>query len=121
MKRDIWLFDPVGGGIVESPGYLRAIPALYRVIGTVEVNKQPFDPGELLVTQAALELVGDKRVCQLFIAHLLAQWEGLDEDGIEENNIALDTGAPLYNRPEPGLMIVTHQGNDSTLILREEY
>lgn len=122
LKRDIWLNDPAGGGVVESPGLLTVYHKNIRVVATVDNVVSTFDPGELRVTQAALDQFGVMEVVSMFVDHLKGVDWSEDPEDRKLNRIARKRGGVVYNvNRQRGMMIITYPGDNSTLILSGEY
>jgi len=116
-QHEIWLFNPTGGEIMESPGVIVVLPTNIRVVGTLEAAPK-FPPGQLRVTQAALDQLGVDGVIAAFADHLAGNWWSEHE----ECNRAVSGGWINYNiDPVRRVMIVTYPDKNSTLMRSEEY
>jgi len=122
LKREIWLVDPAGGGMVESPGLIVVQHKNIRVIATLDNVVPMFEPGELRCTQMALDKLGVMGVVSAFADHLKGvDWSEYPEDR-KANRLALKHGGAAYNMDRKrGVMIITYTGDNSTLIDGSEY
>lgn len=123
MKYTIYLFDPSGGGFTEKGNMIVVHSAIIREVGKFAVDKaRVLRPGELLVTQPALDRLGESQVFQAFINHLLGNWWSRDPDDNAENEAALENGGTIYNVDmKRRIMCITYPGDNTTLITSEEY
>lgn len=119
---EIWLTDPAGGGVVEFEGGIFVAHKNLEQIGVISVNKRPFNPGELRVTQAALDQLGESGVMKAFASHLVGSWWSEDPDDSAENDHAAAWGGVIYNIDRARrIMCITYTGDNTTLITSEEY
>jgi hypothetical protein len=123
MKRTIYLVDPAGGGIQQSPGLIVVQHKILSEVGSIDLDPEKItNPGELRTTQAALDQLGERGVCMAFINHLLGNWWSDDPDDNTENDAALATGGTIYNVDlKRRIMCITYPGDNTTLITSEEY
>lgn len=123
MKYKIHLFDPAGGGFTEKGNTIVVYPSLIRELGVIEALEQRImQPGALLVTQSALDRLGEGGVFLAFINHLAGHWWSIDEEDNEANEAALHHGGTIYNVDlKRRIMCITYPGDNTTLITSEEY
>lgn len=123
MKRTVYLVDPAGGGIQQSPGLIVVQHKNLREIGFVDLEPEKVtNPGELRITQAALNRLGEDGAALAFVNHLLGKWFSSDPDDNEANEAALYHGGTIYNVDlKRKIMIITYPGDNTTLITSEEY
>ena len=122
MKRTIYLVDPAGGGMTQQPGLIVVKHKILKAVAEVNTRDRIANPGELRVTQAALDLLGKMEVRGAFINHLNANWFTTDDESIAELEEQLHRGWVIYNSdPDRGFMIITYPGDNSTLITSQEY
>lgn len=116
MKRDVWLYDPAGGGFMQVGNIFHVFASKVRIIGSCDVDCR-FNPGALQVTQAALEQLGAAGVIAALERHLRCEW------GAEsaENDYAAANDEAIYNYDTPDVLIITYPGHNTTVILSEEY
>jgi hypothetical protein len=120
----IYLVDPAGGGVSEpQPGVLVVQHSLLGEVAEVTpIIETVKNPGELRVTQAALSALGVDGVQTAFLEHIGGMWWGGNKDDNQANNDALKSGGVIYNIDRKrGVYLITYQGDNSTLITREEY
>ena len=125
MKLDIWLFDPVGGGIIEEPGLIVALPLDLKIVATLDnldvTSLFIRHPGICRVTNAALEHLGRLRVVEAFDEHLHGRWWG-PPDAHKACTRSARRGEVVVNiDPVRDVYLITYHGDNSTLIMREEY
>lgn len=122
-EREIWLTDPAGGGMIESGDVLVVQHTNLRVIGTAYLPEPAlFDPGELRVTQAALDDLGGVGVVQAYAKFLRGEWGYGERDDIQANNQVIKDGrGAIYDRPTLRTLIVSYLGSYTTLLLNSEY
>ena len=123
MKRTIYLVDPAGGGIVEQPGLIVVQHKNLREIGYIDLDPEKVtNPGELRVTQKALDLLDEQGVAFAFTNHLSGKWWNRDPEDKAENDAALASGGTIYNVDlKRRIMCITYPGDNTTLITSEEY
>jgi len=122
MKRTIYLVDPAGGGIEQSPGLIVVKHKILGEVAEVDTPDVIANPGELRVTQAALDLLGRMEVRGAFIMHLNAKWFTTDEEEEAELDEQLHRSWVIHNiDSRRDIMIITYPGDNSTLITSEEY
>lgn len=120
MKRDIWLYTPFGE-MVESPGQIVVHARDISVIASVDFHEK-FDPGILRVTEAALDELALVGVVRVLTSHLQGIWgAALEKEAKRDNTRAMKTGGSIYNCPQPGIMVVTYCGDNTTVILSQEW
>lgn len=121
MKREIVLVDPAGGEIVEIEDLLYITHTVIGTVGVVEVPCR-FVPGELRVTPAALEQLGEEGVIKAFEEHLREQWWNSSREDRKENDRAVRFSGAIYNIDrDRRIMLITYPGDNSTLITSDEY
>lgn len=123
MEYTIYLIDPAGGGVTESANVMIVRPSIVREIGKISVA-QPviLQPGVLGATQGALNLLDESGVLEAYKQHLQGIWWGNDREAKAENNAALITGGTIYNVDRARkIMCITYWGDNTMLILSEEY
>lgn len=122
MKRTIYLVDPAGGGMVQQPGLIVVLHKLLGEVAEVNTPDRIANPGELRVTQAALDRLGKMEVRGAFINHLNANWFTTDEEENAELDEQLARGWVIYNTDSARrVMVITYPGDNTTLICSEEY
>lgn len=123
MKRTIYLVDPAGGGVMESPGLIVVLHKNLREIGFIDVKQEKIaQPGQLRVTEAALEYLGELGVISAFVDHLSGNWWTKDTTERELFDAEAELGMSIYNiDPVRRLMCITYAGEYTTLICSEEY
>lgn len=120
MKRDVWLVDPMGGGIEQVGNMLVVRPRKIRIVGNVEVSKERFDPGLIYCTETSLASLTDAGVVKALVPHLLGNWANEDADDRRANDEAADVGGVIYNL-NGDVWIITHPGEHTAVIMRWEY
>lgn len=121
--KAIWLTDPAGGGMMESPGLIIVQHRNIRIVAQITMPDKPkFDPGELRVTQGALDKLGADGVQRAFEQFIRCEWSDMPQEDKRANDVVVKyrTGI-LYDFPTPETMTVGYVGDNSTLILRSEY
>lgn len=123
MKREIYLVDPAGGGMEQSPGLIVVKHKILEEVGHIDLEREMVtNPGELRVTKAALKLLGNDGVFFFFLQHLLGNWWTTNAQEIAELDEQLHRGWVIYNiDSKRGAMCITYPGDNTTLITREEY
>jgi len=123
MKRTIYLVDPAGGGIEQSPGLIVVKHKILEAVDEIEMESEKVtNPGELRVTPAAYKRLEWHGVKLAFLNHLSANWFSTDEEECAELDEQLHCGWVIYNvGSTQGIMMITYPGDNTTLITSEEY
>lgn len=99
---------------------LRNSPQLCTCMGEIDLEGARFDPGKIFMSKAAHNRLGDTWGSHLE-AHLRCEWpDEMDDESKADNDLAVQEHSGVYNIGRD-LVIITYIGEDTIILMREEY